>query len=241
MKGMCMPIYANSQILEHPSNLTILDTDLSSHNNGHNAELFAAFLWIISEMERGRFTVRSSAFREPLSISITAVSQRPPHWCCHLPRIQFSWSLWQYPLWALYHTKVSEILCPSICTNYKNVLYSLVTKRKWMGWNWGGTTWIWPIRNSHFLFVAKGFSIVCTNQCDSGLGLCFILLLVCCIFPVGFVLHAPCCIWPFIFYLCSFSPRLVQLGGVLGIPSEGHPEVMESNSEGITRSTRQAD
>uniref|UniRef100_A0A673Z4B7 Peroxisomal ATPase PEX6 n=1 Tax=Salmo trutta TaxID=8032 RepID=A0A673Z4B7_SALTR len=42
---------------------------------------------------------------------------------------------------------------------------------------------------------------------------------------------------PFDSILCEHFtiPRLVQLGGVLGIPSEGHPEVMESNSEGITR------
>uniref|UniRef100_A0A8C7MJT2 Peroxisomal ATPase PEX6 n=1 Tax=Oncorhynchus kisutch TaxID=8019 RepID=A0A8C7MJT2_ONCKI len=42
---------------------------------------------------------------------------------------------------------------------------------------------------------------------------------------------------PFDSILCEHFtiPRLVQLGGVLGIPSEGHPEVLESNSEGITR------
>uniref|UniRef100_A0A3P9AAL1 Peroxisomal ATPase PEX6 n=1 Tax=Esox lucius TaxID=8010 RepID=A0A3P9AAL1_ESOLU len=30
-------------------------------------------------------------------------------------------------------------------------------------------------------------------------------------------------------------PRLVQLGGLLGLPTKGHPGVLESNSEGITR------
>ncbi|CAB1344770.1 unnamed protein product [Coregonus sp. 'balchen'] len=42
---------------------------------------------------------------------------------------------------------------------------------------------------------------------------------------------------PFDSILCGHFtiPRLVRLGGVLGIPSEGHPEVLESNSEGITR------
>ncbi|KAL1006167.1 hypothetical protein UPYG_G00068760 [Umbra pygmaea] len=42
---------------------------------------------------------------------------------------------------------------------------------------------------------------------------------------------------PFDSLLCEHfaTPRLVRLGGLLGIPSDGHPEVLEANSDGITR------
>ncbi|XP_062868696.1 peroxisomal ATPase PEX6 [Trichomycterus rosablanca] len=38
-----------------------------------------------------------------------------------------------------------------------------------------------------------------------------------------------------ILYKHFSTPRLVQQGCVMGIPSQGHPDVMEANSEGITR------